>query len=424
MKKSNYIISTEIDNCVLYYNLVHDTLLSLPATMNEECVACLENPNDRDSIYWQKLYKDKFIIEDDYDELIEMQRRHWRTVSQSDEYNLTVICTLKCNSDCTYCYQRNLDFKYIEMTQTDLIGLYEFLLSIPKKMININWCGGEPMLMRKQILKFCKMLDSDKNHFYSHSISTNASIFDERFFEDMENYGLFNVNASVIGTGAIHSELRRSDEYDADIVFRNLIRIARYTTVVVDINLCKSNIDHVKEIFEYFDGYQYLPIRFRFTRIVSYDHNPCNNIELDVDTYMKHVIELSNWALDQGFHLCDMSCFQNFGVYCGAYEVHHNVIGPGLYVYQCNRTYNPDKATAQIVEGKLVHNPKLSGCEGLKSGIDPYAVEACKNCKILPYCNGGCNHMRKIGKSACPDEKNYLEDYLKLYYRIFYTQQQ
>ena len=73
----------------------------------------------------------------------------------------------------------------------------------------------------------------------------------------------------------------------------------------------------------------------------------------------------------------------------------------------------------RIVEGKFVWKDNCADCEKRRRLSPPFAVEECKDCKILPYCNGGCNYLRKIGKSACPVEKDYLEEYLKLYYRIF-----
>lgn len=420
MKTSKYYISTKIDNCVLYYNLVNDTLLSLPEALEEGCVKCLENPNNKDTIYWRKLYNDRFIVDDNYDEMKEIQRRHWRTANTVNEYSVTVLCTLKCNSECTYCYQRNLEFEYAQMTESDFDGLYEYLCKVPQQNIHINWFGGEPMLLKNQILNFSRRADRDRKHLYSHSISTNGSIYDERFFREMEQYGLTNVNASMVGLGSIHNQLRPSQDYDAEVVFKNMLRMTRHTTVVININLCKSNIDHAKEILERFASYQYLPIRFNFSRIVSYDHIPCKEEELDADTYMKRVIELSNWALDQGFVVCDMSCFQNLGLYCGAYAKHNEVIGPNLYVYQCDRTYNPADAKGQIIDGKFVCKENCADCAGADTCLDPYVIEECKDCKILPYCNGGCDYLRKIGKSPCPIEKDYLEEYLKLYYRIFY----
>ena len=420
LKTSKYYISAKIDNCVLYYNLVNDTLLSLPAALEEGCIKCLENPNDKDTIYWQKLYNDHFILDDNHDEMKEIQHRHWRSANAVSEYSLTVLCTLKCNSECTYCYQRNLEFEYEEMTESDFDGLYQYLCQVPQRNIHINWFGGEPMLLKNQILSFCRKADRDRKHLYSHSLSTNGSIYDERFFREMEQYGLTNVNASMVGLGDIHNKLRPSQDYDAETVVKNLLKMTRHTTVVININLCKSNIDQAKEILERFVSYQYLPIRFNFSRIASYDHIPCKEEELDIDTYMKQVIELSNWALDQGFVICDMSCFQNFGVYCGAYSKHNEVVGPGLYVYQCDRTYNPADAKGQIVEGRFVWKDNCADCENAGACLDPFAVEECKDCKILPYCNGGCDYLRKIGKSACPVENDYLEEYLKLYYRIFY----
>ena len=131
LETSKYYISAKIDNCVLYYNLVNDTLLSLPAALEEGCIKCLENPNDKDTIYWQKLYNDHFILDDNHDEMKEIQHRHWRSANAVSEYSLTVLCTLKCNSECTYCYQRNLEFEYEEMTESDFDGLYQYLCQVP-----------------------------------------------------------------------------------------------------------------------------------------------------------------------------------------------------------------------------------------------------------------------------------------------------
>lgn len=423
MKTSNYFISTQIDDFVLYYNLVNDTLLQLPVYHNAGCIECLHDPNNTRSIYWSKLYEDKFIIEDDFDEMKAIQRRHWRTVNSTDALHITVISTLKCNSDCTYCYQRNLDFARAEMTDEDFDGLYTFLLEVPQRDIHINWYGGEPLLARDKILKFCARADRDKRHTYSYSISTNASVYDDRFFRKMEHYGLTNATVSMVGTGEIHNALRPSKEYDSDRVIRNIISMLRHTNVVVNLNLCRKNIENIREIFEELSGYRHSSLSFTFSRITSYEHRPCAELELDIDTYMKHVIELANWALDHQFRVSDMSCFQNFGVYCGAYAKNNYVVGPGLYLYQCDRSYDPNDAFAKIADGTLRYRENGIGCGNAGLCLDPYKVDACRTCRLLPYCNGGCDYLRKIGKCACPPEKDYLEEFLKLYYRIRYERQ-
>lgn len=420
MKRSSYIISARMDDFVLYYNLVNDTLLQLPVERNQGCIECLQNPNNTQSVYWRKLYEDKFIVEDDHDELKEIERRHWKTVNSADELNITVIVTLKCNSDCTYCYQRNLDFQYPEMTETDLDGLYDYLCGVPQRRVHINWYGGEPLLAKDQILRFCAKAAKDKRHVYSYSVSTNASIYDEKFFRMMERYGLSDITVSVVGTGELHKILRPSAEYEFDRVVKNIISMTRHTHITVKINLCRSNIGNIREIFKEFSGYRHSSLSFSFNRITSYDHRPCAELELDTATYIRHVIVLANWALDHQFQISDMSCFQNFGVYCSAYAKNDYVIGPGLYLYQCDRSYAPDDSFGHIVDGALVYHLNHVICENADLCIDPYKIEECRKCKLLPYCNGGCDYLRKIGKTACPPEKNYLEEFLKLYYRIFY----
>lgn len=420
MKKSNYIITTQMDDFVLYYNMVNDTLLQLPVERNRGCMECLQNPNNTSSIYWRKLYDDKFIVEDDYDELKEIQRRHWKTVNSADELNITVIATLKCNSECIYCYQKNLDFQYSEMTEADFDELYEFLCRVPQRRIHIHWYGGEPLLAKDQILRFCAKAAKDKQHAYSYSISTNASIYDEKFFRMMERYGLSNITVSVVGTAELHQKLRPSVEYDFERVVRNIISMTRYTNVIVNINLCKENIENIRKIFEEFSGYRHSSLSFSFNRITSYDHRPCTEIELDIEAYIMYVIELANWALDHQYQISDMSCFQSFGVFCSAYAKNNYVVGPGLYLYQCDRSYDPRDSFGHIVGGVLVYHLDRAICENTDVCIDPYKIEECRKCRLLPYCNGGCDYMRKIGKTACPPEKNHLEEYLKLYYRIFY----
>lgn len=233
----------------------------------------------------------------------------------------------------------------------------------------------------------------------------------------MRSYGLQVIDTTIVGDSGSQAVLRKSQIYSYTNVYNNIIKMAEYSTVVVSINLCKVNIGLTKQTLASYLGYRNLPIYFTFNRIVSYDNNPCTDIELDVDTYMLTIIDLMHWALDNGLKICDMSCFQNDGVYCSAYVGNNHTISAGLYVYQCEHHFTPENAIARIINGKL-HCIEKAPC---KLCIDPYATTECVKCKLLPYCNGGCSHSRNIGKSYCPDEKDFLEEYLKIYYKKYYT---
>jgi uncharacterized protein len=419
LKTTKYYISTDIGDFKIYYNLINGTLLQISHNDDVSFLECILNPNNKHHEFWKTLYDNQFIIDDDYNELKEIRFRHWQAVyNNTDILEITVVCTLKCNTECLYCYQKNLGITYYEMDGLDYEGLYEYLIGVPQKQININWYGGEPLLHQRQILDFCSKLHMDSKHDYSYSISTNATIYNENFFRQMKRYGLTNIDTTIVEIDSVNSHLRRTPNCPVENIIGNIVNIARYVNVVVSINLCRTNIMKAETILEYFLKFSDLPIYFTFTRIVSYNNNPCKDIELDIDTYMKQVVQLSNWALDNNLKICDMSCFQSDGIYCGAYACNNFTIGPKLYVYRCEHFFEPSNSYAQIIHGQMIYksNMKQKGC------IDPYNEKKCIECRILPYCNGGCEYLRNKGEYFCPVESEYLEEYLRIYCKKYYTE--
>ena len=413
MKKAKYILKTDVDEKTIYYNLSNGAMIVVDDEEKKDIEEGLNNPNDLGSRFWKDLHENLFIVDDDYDEIKAIKIRHWKKACSKDQFEVTIIPTLRCNEKCIYCYQRGNINSEIEMSDKNYCDVISFLKTIPNKNIRINWYGGEPTLCKEKILDFCQMLSSDTQHEYTYSISTNSTIYDYDFYKKMVEFGLEVVDTTIVGVENDFVKLGRYHSGGYKKVKENITKIASLVNVVVSINLCITNIKNVTSILDDFLEYSYLPIYFSFTRIVSYDNNPCKEIELDSEDYMKNVIACSNYSLDKGIKICDMSCFENDGVYCGNYVKENYLIAPGNYVFTCENEFAPQNAIGRIIDGKL----ELRKGNDCRLCIDPYETEECRECAILPYCNGGCVHMRKIGNDFCPPEKNYLEDYLKLYYR-------
>lgn len=415
MKASKYIINADIGDKSIYYNLTNGTMLEADALEKVEIEKCLENPNDRMNEYWENLYNASFLLDDSYDEMKAIKLRHWKKCFEKDCFEVTIIPTLRCNEKCVYCYQRGIQYDVLDMDDADFNDILKYLKMVKSKNIRINWYGGEPLLCKDKILAFCKQLDKDSRHIYTYSISTNATMFDYDFYTTMVNYGLTIVDTTLVGEEKSFERLGRAHCGGYRRVKNNIVNIARIVPVVVSINLCSTNMEEIKELLDDFREYSDLPITFSFTRIVSYENNPSSEIELDIDTYMKKVIELSNYAISNGLHVCDMSCFENDGVYCGTYINNNFTIAPGNNIFECENSFLTKNAVGKIIDGKVIS--KSNTCHLC---ADPYEVLECQDCKILPYCNGGCIHMRKLGKNYCPAEKDYLIDFLKLYYKKNY----
>ncbi len=418
MKTAKYIIKADIGTKSIYYNLTNGTMIEVDGSEKNEMEKCLKNPNDKENQLWKNLSESSFILDNYYDEIKAIKLRHWKKSFDSDSFEVTIIPTLRCNEKCSYCYQAGTPYDVLDMDDKDFDDIYRYLTSVPNKNILVNWYGGEPLLCKDKIIAFCKRLNNDSRHIYTHSISTNATIFDYDFYKSMVDCGLTVVDTTIVGKEKDFTKLNRSNGGGYKKVKDNIARIAEIVPVVVSINLCRTNIDGIEEVFNDFTEYSNLSINFSFTRIVSYDNNPCSEIELDIDTYIRKVIFLSNYAIDKGLHICDMSCFESDGIYCGAYSNNNITIAPEKYVFKCENSFLSHNAIGRIENGNLVcnHNTHCHLC------VDPYDVSKCRDCTILPYCNGGCIHMRNLGKNYCPAEKDYLVDFLKLYYRKNYEE--
>ena len=411
MKQSEYILDAYYKDELLMFNLINQTLVSIPKSEEQKVIESLKNPNNTSNKYWQEMYANQFIIDDDVNEKKLISENHWKGVVSSETYSITIITTLSCNLNCVYCYQKNMNLTQLSFTDEDYRGLYQFISTLNCKYININFYGGEPLLCYEQIIKFMNKLAKDKKHEYFYSISTNATIFDFNKIKKLKEYGLTSIDTTLAGNYLDHNKLRKSIQYTQKDIIENIVNYSKYVDVVVSINLCRENLEGIRELILELSAYKDLPIYITFNRIESHINNPCDEIVLSEDEYMTKVIEFANYALDNKVKICDMSCFQNNGIFCGAYSNTNITVGPQLYIYKCENKFVPETAFGRINDGKIVINSK-NNIEAYKENY-----KFCNDCKLLPYCNGGCQENLRQTGSPCPVEKLYLKDYLVLYYR-------
>lgn len=417
MKKSKYIISSKYNNDItLLYNLVNGTMIELNNKEKEIVFELLNNINNsKNSSLFEELYECGFIIDDDFDEIKEIKKRFWRNALSEDLYEFTIIPTLKCINNCIYCYEKNIDYPLFNLSSKDYDNIEKYIVKLNSKVININWYGGEPLLAKQDIINFSKKLKLIDNKKIYHSISTNMVLLDESFLNDMVSCGLKTIDTTLVGLEKMQNELRPCDVHNQfNIIINNICKAAQIIDVIGCINLCQRNINDAVNIINLLSSYKLPKFHLSFNKIVSYKNNPISD-ELSDDEYIRKVIELSNYALDKEMNVCDMSCFQNDGIFCGDYKSCNITVGPGSYIYKCGSKCVPENSIGIINrEGKIDYREFQSKI------IDPYNDKDCLNCKILPYCNGGCQSNRKNGINPCPKEKEYLGDFLNLYYKKYY----
>jgi len=110
-------------------------------------------------------------------------------------------------------------------------------------------------------------------------------------------------------------------------------------------------------------------------------------------------------------------------VFCSAYTVNSFTIDPYLNLYKCWDLIGLDDYKVGFIneEGKPVFNENNL----IWLSLDPFEIEECRNCKLLPLCMGGClansikeliNHGNNV-RGNCTFLKNNLGKKLKIYYK-------
>ena len=113
MKPSKYNLIVKADDSDKY--ILFNQISSAILIINEEYKKLIENIFSKQSInscdidneVLEKLTIGKYLINDDEDELVTMESNNNTLRYSCDSLNLTILPTLACNFNCTYCYENH-----------------------------------------------------------------------------------------------------------------------------------------------------------------------------------------------------------------------------------------------------------------------------------------------------------------------------
>lgn len=422
MKKSKYIVTAKYNYKLLAMSLVSKDILVVDDTEIEDFNYSLNNCNNITTKYFNQLFESSFIIDDDVSEIEELKKYNYINVENPEIYTITIIPTFLCNLKCSYCYESNMNFLRKSFTINDWENLYLFIEKIIKngiKKIGINFYGGEPSLKADEIKNFINKISKNKDFYhvsFHYSISTNLHNIKHDFLNFMIENKFKRIDTTIAGTKKIHNLLRKNDALDDnyDFVIKNIKTLVNNNiNVCICINVSKYNINNLIEIIDNISSEINSPrIYFSFLKIFTYANCHCEEIVVEESDYQTKIIEAMNYCLDNNINVMDMSCFESNGIFCSAYLNNSISVAPGGLVFKCSEQFSPDNSFGYLKDGEvIITNPKLFECKNC------FKNEKCIKCKYLPYCYGGCMESERRGRSACPPELDFFEQYLILYYK-------
>ena len=428
MKSSRYNIFFEQDKKQFAFNGLTCAL----AQINDDFINLIEsvdnlnqdNLKEDDKSLLEDMVRGGFVVEDYFDEMNFLKYKSYRSKFGDKGLSLTIAPTLYCNFACPYCYESPQNGI---MSQGIMDAICNKVEESAKKNqnVSINWYGGEPLVAKNVIWKLSdKMINiCDKYGVkYRASMVTNGYLFDEETIDNIVKYKVNLVQITVDGPPDIHNtrrKLKNSNSATFDTIINNIKKLVKQPiTVVIRINIDKTNVHRLDELLDLFISYGFQDCKISLGHVLDATE-ACESIAdtcLDSEEYSNIKIKYYKILMEKGFKVSSESYYPKIrSNYCGADSSNAFVVDHLGLMYKCwHDIGNIDKSIGNIldVDNMTKKNIMVNASYMLWS---PFTHEKCRNCDMLPLCMGGCPAFGyKNSDPSCDKIKDSLIAALKL----------
>lgn len=433
MKRSIFNVVQKYQDHFLLYNTLSTSIVEIEKEVYNRVF--LDEDYSLDETI--ALYEMGFLIDDECDEVQEMRMLRGEVIRNSSEKigNIIIAPTLECNAHCYYCFENG--HKKGKMDKKIANALIEFLVrNWNGEKLGITWFGGEP-IMASEIIDYITKKLIERGVKVGCKITTNGSLIDEGIIYKIVNE--WYVEKIQITIDAIGNEYNRIKNYDKTIknpfekVMYNIHKLLlNNIKVKIRINFDPEKQGEVLETMNYlieeFGNSQNLKIYFA---PIDADENTVRNIVDNFDDFDEHpYISLIKFGrkynLYRGFPDVDENnnvgddtdiLLKKLKIYpstINCYASCPNVfsIAPNGDIYKCHRVLGrKEYASGNVIDGIKKNDAYKFFCN------TDMTYEECKDCNVLPICQGGCKVNAKLysKKEACAPCKAIIKDLILLY---------
>lgn len=382
------------------YNLVSHNYVKVNKTLLDylkQKERVIEENIPKDII--ETLKRNNIITE--FDEIQYLDYRYNVLKFDQRKASYIVYPTLRCNFNCNYCF---------ETVKTGTLGQEEISklkLFFERKMheldeINVRWSGGEPLLVWDKIKQICELLKKF-NGSYSTSIATNGYLLNEKIVKEMLEYGFSSLQITIDGNKEMHNSIRYTsvDHNTYDRILDQISKSSFYLNIVIRYNIDQQNKDSfeslLKDLAKYELNKENIVIFVKPIRSKQGCLRQNNQIEEKLFFGLeKGYIKL---AKQYGFKYAIHPNYHKH-LRCIYHQINSFAIDPALNLYKCAENIGLEKFQVGKINNNgsiKINNPDLIQRSSMYS---PISITECRDCKVLPICNGKC---------PIEWEKNYKE---------------
>jgi len=415
----------------LAYNCLSGALIEIEPENYDRVRGLVGRPeeasNDEDRLFIHYLSEGGFLIDDGVDEIDRLEEQSRIRRRQKGTMTLTVAPTLACNFSCDYCFVDRSAARMDNNVQDHLVRFVEGRLPETDKL-RVSWFGGEPTLcfsiVEKLQRKFNEAADHHDCEMSQVSVVTNGYLLDYKMGRRLRSLGCDLVQVTIDGPKRVHDARRKlsNGRGTFDTILNNLEQVCDLLTVRVRINIDQGNADTAAELIDELEDRGLLPkIKVYFAQVQSAGEICASASErcFDPRDFAQSLVQLHRYLIDRGHYRVESPRIIG-GVYCGALTDNCYAVAPTGHWFRCRDrlSINPDNSNGDIFGTRPTEKQK-SNTQKFKSW-DPFRLDECRRCDILPLCMGGCPLQSESGregsKTLCSPLKYNLADMLRLRY--------
>lgn len=377
-----------------------------------------------------------FIVEDNANEIFEYMHFYNSVKYRLSACSLGIIFvpTYSCNLNCPYCLQGSLKNQGI-INEESLEAVLKFVKKQiqksskdghPIRVINASIFGGEPLVAKDITIKFCDTIyeiaqtNGCKTNFL---LTTNATLIDREVIELIRKYNI-GIQISIDGNKELHDKSRirhnGSGTYDCIVgKLKELNDSGLKKNVIIRINTNKENINVVEDVIRDVKPYANEIYCGFLSEFKGYNdgYSSCLSFKQYSDVLTKDLYPL--------YQKYGIRIYRAFGKMspCNICMENRFVIDNKLDVYKCETLINQQDAKVGTID--LDGNIHFNNNYYKQMAISPLRSKKCLDCRILPYCGGGCvgkayvNKNKRDGNFDCyectvteKDLLTFIKDYI------------
>ena len=354
------------------------------------------------------------IVPDSKDESSELISKFEALDNDPSTFGITINPTLDCNLRCWYCYETHGKGTIMSSEVKESVKrlIDKKLADVRIKHLDVSFFGGEPLLGWDKviipILKYASEECAARGVILKSSFTTNGVLLSDSRFDELIHLGLGDsmFQISIDGNKTLHDISRvnaaKHPTYDK-IMYNVTLGASKGFKIALRFNYTPENLDTYADVLTDLVS---LPDVTRKNISCSF-HQVWQTVKSRSGEDIKNKEDrLSTLFRSRGLTTYSDRIFQRY--VCYGDRANHVVVNYNGDLYKCTaREFMPSTREGNITnQGDLVWNNRYLHRMSVK-----YANVVCKNCSIMPICNGGCaqNKLERSISEGCPMGKDHDE---------------